>query len=265
MNKRQLINGLVLSAVCIMCGCKTQTPGGGLLRVNWFDSKTSDREWIQEQYCDPDRYAYHQTCWRTMTYEPCCLEPGTCDEYVEPNELMMGGEVIKEASVEVAINPMIMPVAPTTVAIKPVAALTELNNVSAKPAGVPVKATSVPLKTIKVSAKPASVSVKEIGMSVKPVKRNSKPADTVAVPVKPITLLARPIDVPVKRISVSAKVTKTTRVSAKPVTLQTEPISYPKKSNGVFRLPSLHPPLANDAKWILLSDENTRPGNRKAR
>ena len=109
MNSRQLINGALLAAVCIMCGCKMHTPGGSPLRVHWLDHHKSNRAWIRHKYCDPQRYTYHQTCWRPMTYDACCWEPEMPAENIEQDASMMRGEIIEGAPDENAPYPALVP------------------------------------------------------------------------------------------------------------------------------------------------------------
>ena len=77
-----------------MCGCKSHTPGGSPLRAHWLDHHKSYRSSVQNEYCEPNRYTYHQTCWRPMTYDACCWVPELAADNIEQGATMMRGEFI---------------------------------------------------------------------------------------------------------------------------------------------------------------------------
>ena len=80
-----------------MCGCITHTPGGSPFQIDWFDRRKTDRSWILQQYYEPHRYTYHQTCWRPMAYEACCYgpEPEITGEDAEKDPLITDGVTIE--------------------------------------------------------------------------------------------------------------------------------------------------------------------------
>ncbi len=101
MYTKHFINAILLSAVCVMCGCISPTPGGGPLRFTCFDSKQSDRDWIMNQYYDPHRYTYHQTCWREVDFQPC----GAQEVEYSDKDLLPPTETVTPTSPTEAVTP----------------------------------------------------------------------------------------------------------------------------------------------------------------
>lgn len=97
MDTRRFVRCVLLSAVCTLCGCVTLRPGGSPALVDdCFDHSAADRSCAIQQYYDPHRYTFHQTCWRPIEYVACWSGPEIADEDVEQDPSSSEAEFMYE-------------------------------------------------------------------------------------------------------------------------------------------------------------------------